>query len=351
MEEKDFKKLIIALIVILLIALVFVMLKPIAISVFLGFLLAYIFHPLFKKLKSKLKNGNLCAGIILGGILLIILLPAVLFLPYMIGQLINAYVQLKSFDISPVLRELMPALFETAKLQTDTLAITSSITSNLAELIFSTVKQLAYELPTILIHLVIVLFTFYFALRDLDDFKAYIISISPFPKEYQDRIIKKFGQVTNSVIYGQVVTGIIQGLIAGIGYIIFGAPNALLLTIFSIILSILPIVGAWLVWVPVDAYFFMTGHTNAGVGMLLYGLIIVSWVDNIVRPIIVSRLIKMNSGIVLVGMVGGLYVFGISGLVLGPLLLAYLLLFAEFYKEKSFKSILVEEPKPEAKAA
>jgi predicted PurR-regulated permease PerM len=133
-------------------------------------------------------------------------------------------------------------------------------------------------------------------------------------------------------------------LAAGIGYLIFGVPSALLLTLFTIFVSIIPFVGAWLGWVPVDIYLFSAGRVDAAIGLLIYGLIVVSLIDNVLRTIIISRRTKLNSAIVLIGMIGGLLAFGVLGLIIGPLVLAYVLLVIEIYKKRTqSESILFEK--------
>ena len=135
--------------------------------------------------------------------------------------------------------------------------------------------------------------------------------------------------------------GILQGLIAGIGYFIFGVPNALLLTILTILIGVIPIIGPWLVWIPVDIYLFVANRPGAGMGLFIYGMLLINWVDTIVRPMIVSRRTQINPGIILVGMIGGLFVFGLLGLIIGPLILAYVLLVLEIYRKQSIGDSLI----------
>jgi len=131
--------------------------------------------------------------------------------------------------------------------------------------------------------------------------------------------------------------GVIQGLVIAIGLFIFGVPNALLLSLLAVVAGILPIVGPMLVWIPVVAYLFLQANTLAAVGILIFG-IIGSNIDNILRPFLVSKMAKIHSGVVLVGMIGGLFLFGILGLILGPLILSYLLIILEVYIERNNSS-------------
>ncbi len=351
MDEKDFKKFAIIILVSALLVLTFIMLRPIAVSIFFGAVLSYIFRPLYGIINKRIKSKNLSALIIVLGVILILLVPLIFLVPLAARQVVDSYVFLKSQDLTPVLINAFPNLFDSPTTAADISAIASSFVSKTANFFLSMFGEWIFNLPNILLQAAIVLFSFFFLLRDFDLMKMYILSIAPFHKDYQKRIYEQFKQITTSVIYGEIIVGIIQGLVAGFGYLIFGIHNALLLTLFTIIAAIIPIIGAWLIWVPVDIYLFLTGHTNQAIGLLIYSILIVSWIDNIIRPLIVARLAKVNTGIVLIGMIGGLYVFGILGLLIGPLLLSYLLLLAEFYKERTFKSILIQEPPKETKPA
>jgi predicted PurR-regulated permease PerM len=118
------------------------------------------------------------------------------------------------------------------------------------------------------------------------------------------------------------------------------------LTFLSIVAGVLPLIGSWIVWVPTVIVLLISGNTSQAVGLTIYGVLIVAWIDNILRPIIVSRRTSINPAIVLIGMIGGLFAFGFLGLILGPLILSYVILVTELYRQKQSESILIkEEPK------
>lgn len=345
MEEKEYRKIMITIIVLILLALTILILRPIAIAIFFGLILSYIFHPLYLKLYKKIKSKNLSAFIILLLFLLIVIIPVILLFPIVMKQLLDAYVAFKAADLSPALRNLVPVLFENPKTAADVTAMITKFTANIADFFLATFQRLLVNLPSILLQTAIVLFTFFFAVREQEAIKDYVVSISPFPKEYQKKFYQKFEEVTQSVLFGQIVVGIAQGLVAGIGYFIFRVPNALLLTLITTLVGVIPIIGPWLVWIPIDIYLFLSENTGPAIGLLIYGLLVINWIDTLIRPQIVSRKTKMNSAVALIGMVGGLYVFGVLGLIIGPLILAYLFLLIEFSKERRFKSMIFEEEK------
>jgi len=108
------------------------------------------------------------------------------------------------------------------------------------------------------------------------------------------------------------------------------------MTALTMVIGIIPIIGPWLVWIPIDIYLFAVDRAGAGIGLFIYGLFLINWVDTIIRPMIVSRRTRINPAIILIGMIGGLYVFGLLGLIIGPLILAYVMLILELYRKQSF---------------
>jgi predicted PurR-regulated permease PerM len=146
-----------------------------------------------------------------------------------------------------------------------------------------------------------------------------------------------------SILYGQIVLGIVQGIIAGLGFFIFRVPNSFILTLLAILAGVFPIIGTSIVWIPVMIYLLIAGNTFSAFGVAIFG-ISSSIIENLFKPIWISRLTKVNSSIILIGMIGGLLMFGILGVILGPLILSYLLIVLEIYRNKKIPGAFIEEP-------
>jgi predicted PurR-regulated permease PerM len=196
-----------------------------------------------------------------------------------------------------------------------------------------------FNLPTVLLQTAVIIFVFFFALRDHDKLKDFANGISPFRKDKAKILVKKFKEITSSVVFGYIIVGVIQGIATGLGLLLFGVPNALILTLLAIFASILPMVGPWFIWIPAAIYLFLSGSSGAAIGFILYSALFVSSIDNLLRPYIVARKTGTSSVIVLIGMIGGLFLFGILGIILGPLILSYLILFLKAYKDKTLSDM------------
>jgi predicted PurR-regulated permease PerM len=126
---------------------------------------------------------------------------------------------------------------------------------------------------------------------------------------------------TRAVVYGIVLTAIVQGLVAGLGYWVAGLPAPATLAAVTVLIALIPF-GTPLVWGTAALWLLFTGQTTAGIGLLLWGVLVVSWVDNIVRPMLLSRGSNVPFILALFGVLGGLAAFGLVGLFLGPVILA-----------------------------
>jgi predicted PurR-regulated permease PerM len=193
--------------------------------------------------------------------------------------------------------------------------------------------DLFVNLPSIMLKFAVFLFTFFFAIRDSKTLSSYITKLSPFSKKMEIKIMTEFRGITNAIVFGQVLVGVIQGLALGIGVFILRIPNALTLTFIACLVSIIPLIGAWGVWAPVSAYLLINGQIFSGIFLALYGFFFVSTIDNFLRPYILSRRTSLALPVSIIGTIGGLYFFGIAGLLLGPLILAYALIIIEFYQK------------------
>lgn len=338
--QQGFRKIALIAIFALLIVLSFFLLRPVMISIIAGLLLAYIFMP-FKKIVQKYVKNNTLSVIIVSIItFVIILLPLWLALPLIIQQVFEIFRLVQSVNLQDFVNAIIPTA--SSQISAQIAIAAGSFTSKVASVLLNSMTGFLINLPTILLHLFLVVFIFFFTLRDSEKLKAFIADLSPFAKSREEILVKQFKDITDSIIYGQVVVGIFQGILTGIGLFVFMIPNTLFLTLLATIFAIIPTIGPSLVWIPVVIYLFIKGKTIVAIAFLIYNLAIVSTAENIIRLYIISHKTNISSVIVLVGMIGGLFIFGLLGLIFGPLILAYLLMFLRAYKDKTLDTILAK---------
>lgn len=332
MQDKFIQKVAILIITAILFVLAFLMLKPIALALVFGFLFSYIFHPIYNWIHKYVKQKDLAAGVLLAFIILAIAIPVWFLTPIIIKQTFEAYTYFQTLDFSTTAQKLLPSIF-TPELANSFAIQINNIISKIFSSFLTHISQILVDIPKLLLELAIFIFTFYFTIRDADKLKLYVLKLSPFSMSAEKKLLQEFRNITNSIIYGQVLIGVIQGLMLGAGLFLLGIPKALTLTAIAVILSIIPIFGAWLVWLPVSIFLIISGNLFSGIILLIYGALFVSTIDNVLRSIILSKLSTLPVSLALISTIAGLFYFGIPGLILGPLIVAYILILLDFYKE------------------
>jgi predicted PurR-regulated permease PerM len=339
MEDVYFRKIMTSLILFALILLSFFLVKPLLLSIVSGVVLAFIFTPVYNYLYKKTNSARLSAYFTLLLSLLIIVLPLWFLIPIFMEQFFKIYFLLQQLDILDSIKEIFPTLFALEGI----LEILESVIDSFMDKIVNLIAEVL-TIDNILnysLKFLVVFFIFFFALKDKDKLIEYIKSLLPFPKDIENRLFEYSREITYSVIYGQILIGIIQGMIIGIGFFIFNVPNALILTLLAILAGIFPIVGTALIWIPIVIYLLIAGSTFSAFGIIIFGFFSSS-IDNFLRPLIISKKTCMNSAVVLVGMIGGFFLFGILGFILGPLILAYLFIILELYRNKKSFGLLTK---------
>ncbi|MBU0466856.1 MAG: AI-2E family transporter [Nanoarchaeota archaeon] len=337
LTEKDVKRISLIVLIALLGILVFLIIRPVLLSIIGGLILAYIFFPVYKWIAKKVKYRSLAAALVSVLVLLIIFIPLWFLLPLMSQQVFALFQFSQELDINSLVRTIFPSSSEQFIVQISATA-TNAVTK-ITSSILNSIVDFLINFAVISLHLLLVAFVFFFALKDESKLREFASGLSPLNKSQEKHLIKKFKDITGSIIYGQIVAGVLQGIFAGIGFFVFGIPNALVLTVLATMLSIIPVIGPSLIYIPVAIYLIITGNPLLAIGFLLYNVLIVSSVDTIFRSLFVSRRTRMSQAVILVGMIGGLFIFGILGLILGPLILAYFITFLTAYKEKTLSSL------------
>jgi predicted PurR-regulated permease PerM len=173
---------------------------------------------------------------------------------------------------------------------------------------------------TFIFQFFILLYTMFFMLVDGPAMLRRVLSYLPLTDDDGQRMKDRFVSVTRATIKGTIVIGIIQGTMSGIAFWVVGIPDVVFWTVVMIVLSILPLIGGALVWVPAAVILAATGHVLQAVLLVLFCSVIVGSVDNVLRPRLVGRDTKMHDLVILFSTLGGLIVFGPVGFILGPVL-------------------------------
>lgn len=167
-----------------------------------------------------------------------------------------------------------------------------------------------------------VIFTMYYLFRDGDRLRAALYDLLPLEEGKAHEIVGRTGEVISASVYGILVIAMIQGVLGGLAFWALGLPSPLLWGVVMIFMSMIPVAGSFVVWVPAAIYLAVTGHWVKAVMLAGWGMFVIGTVDNFLRPKLVGEKTRLHELLIFFSVLGGLQVFGILGLVLGPVIVA-----------------------------
>ena len=173
---------------------------------------------------------------------------------------------------------------------------------------------------------------FYYFLKDGPKFITSMMVLSPLPDAYDRQILSRIQLAITSVVRGSLLVALIQGLVSGIGYMLFAVPGAAFLGVLTAIGALVPGVGTAAVILPIVLFLFLSGNVGSGIGLLCWGIVAVGLIDNLLGPRLVGRGLRIHPFFVLVSVLGGVTIFGPFGFIIGPMVLALLFAFLDLYK-------------------
>ena len=197
------------------------------------------------------------------------------------------------------------------------------------------------SIPIFILHLFILLFVMFFLFRDGKVFVDKIERLLPLKVRYRQHIFKKLSDMTYAVVYGSIIIAMIQGALGGIGFFIFGLSSPLLWGIVMVFAALIPYIGSTIIWFPAALMLIFNGYINLettlmikGILLMIYGIFVIGTVDNILKPKIIGDKAGLHPILVMLGVVGGLSLFGFIGVIVGPIILAMLVAFVDIYEEE-----------------
>lgn len=325
--------------VVIVLLLSFLIVRPFFIAIMSAAVLAFIFYPLYGKLAELLKNvplGEKLASLLTClVILLVVLIPSILVAVLLTSEVKSGYHFLQTVLQAPQfqLDNLPPIIKQLEQFLPQLKAGTADLIGQLIGMLQDVIKVI----PNVLLQIFITIFSIYYFLVHGDDLYKFFADLFPISEKRYKQIVSRFDNLSRGVIIGQVFVGVIQGGLAWLGFFILGVPSPILWGSLTAIISMIPLFGAALIWVPVDIYLFlvgtMTGNYIPAICLLIYGVFVISLIDNLLKPKIVGDNANIHPLIVLFGILGGIQLFGIAGIILGPMILTIFDVVIEIFKE------------------
>jgi predicted PurR-regulated permease PerM len=299
------------------------------ITSFLGAIIFYIlFKPMMRNLTQKRGWKDVWAATLIILISFVIILIPVFTLSYLLYEKVAEV--LNSHDsLFNSLRMLDAQMQSTFGVEVFTEKNLDSIKESAGKLIPSFLNQFIWTLGNI----GIMYFILYYLLVQETEIIAEVKKMLPFNAESTTMLAEELEAMTLSNIIGVPAIGIIQGTAAGLGYWMFGLQEPIFWGVITSFVSLLPLIGSTLIWVPAGLFLIAMGQTWPGIGLLIYGIIIIINIDNVARFIIQKRFADVHPIITVFGVIIGLDIFGLPGLVFGPLMISYFVILIRMYRK------------------
>jgi len=314
-------------IVVLLAAVLVIGLKPYLSPILSALVFAPLFRPVYHGLLARLKSPAVAAWLTLLVILVVAVGP-------LLGIGMLAFQEVQS--ATEQYRGMASDKLDMTILGRSIPDLVRDGAGKFLEWLQTKLGDIASGIVRIVIGFFVMFYLTYYLLREQDGMERVIKDLLPFKHEDSQRLMDEFYRKSRGFVVGQGLTALIQGALGGVGFLIFGFPGAFLWGLVMAVLSLIPVLGAFLIWVPAGILQIAGGATTSGVGILVWGIVVVSFADNLVRPLIMKNMAGVHPVVTLLGVFAGLSLFGFIGIVVGPLLFDLVLETARmFYQEQA----------------
>ena len=328
-EQKSF-----ALLLILLSLAVALILWPFFGAVFWAGVLALLFSPVYQFLLKRWRGRRVLAALAtLSLVLVMVILPLTLVAASLVQEVGNLYQRVKTGEVDFVryFQQVVAALpsWVTGLLDRSGLADLAGLQARLSaavaergQAVATRVLGIGSDTVDFIVAFFVAMYVLFFLLLDGPRIVRNIRRAIPLQPEHKQRLLTQLAAVIRATVKGNVLVAIVQGTLGGLAFWVLGVHAPVLWGVVMAFLSLLPAIGAALIWAPVALYLLATGALWKGIALIAFGILVIGLIDNVLRPILVGKETRLPDYVVLVSTLGGLAIFGLNGFVLGPVIVA-----------------------------
>jgi predicted PurR-regulated permease PerM len=312
--------------------LMFFIFRPYLTAMLLGAVLAVVFSPVFKYFEKILRGrGALAALLVVFLALLVVLIPASILGTRLLVEAGQAYGNLDAGGVNEFFNGLALKIASVApQLSIVPVDMDYYIREALNWLV-SNLGVFFSGIATAFLNIALALFTMFFFLKNSSEIRKKFALLSPFPQRMDEDLLERLERAANSTIKGTLIVALVQGALAGLGFVIFGLPQPFLWALVATLSALIPAVGTSLVVVPASIYLFVAVSPAAGILNIVWGFFAVGTIDNYLRPKLMEKGVDAHPFIVLLGILGGINLFGPIGFIIGPLAVSLFFALLEMY--------------------
>lgn len=319
-------------------------LSPFGSALLLAAILVIPLHPLYRRMVVLLHGyQTLAASVMTVVVILLVIGPAMALLSVLTSQAVEVYRGISVSLQSGTLPETWAKAVDLFSSKIGEYPFLSGVDVKgiLLNGLGSVSSGLAAQFGTLLknaliliVDLLVMLIALFFFFRNGESYYRSFIDMLPFPQVHKTSVAGKVHDTFIAVINGVFLIAIVQGVVTGIGFSLFGLAYPVFWGFLAAILALLPVGGAALVWAPGALFLFLKGATLRSVLLFFWGLVLVTLPDNVLKPLLIGRRAKIPSFFLFIGILGGLHVYGVFGILLGPIIVTMLTAFIQIYREE-----------------
>jgi predicted PurR-regulated permease PerM len=348
MESKQLRRSVLILSVILITVVFLLMIRGFLMAILMAGIVSALARPLYRRFERLYRGRRgLASASTLLVILLLIILPLGALLGIVaaqaikVGQSITPWIQQQLADPSGLagVLEKLPFYEQIAPYQQEILTRVGELVASISQFLISGLSSATVMTVNFLLQFFIFLYTMFFFLMDGDKLLDKIMYYLPMEDQDERRMLGKFTSVTRATLKGTAVIGILQGGLAGLAFVAVGIPSAVFWGTIMAVLSIIPGIGTALIWGPAAIILAAGGNYLKAGGLCLFCAVVVGSIDNLLRPVLVGKDTQMHELMIFFGTLGGIIMFGVMGMIIGPIVAALFITIWEIYAV-AFKDIL-----------
>jgi predicted PurR-regulated permease PerM len=312
--------------------------------VFWAAIFAVLFRPAYQRILLAFGGReNASAGVATLAVVLVVLVPFAMLVAAVGQQGLLLYQRIATGEINPAaaidfVDRSLPALTDfLARYGIGVERIQASVENaavSVTQYVASQALAIGQNALITFVHFGLTIYLLFFFFRDGDQIRQALIRALPLGDIREERLLLKFAEVSRATVKGTLVVATVQGALGGVLFMVVGIQAAVFWAVVMGILSLLPAVGAALVWIPAAIILFATGAIWQGIVVILGGTFVIGLVDNLLRPVLIGRATKMPDYMILIATLGGLAVFGLAGFVAGPIIAALFLVLWDMFADE-----------------
>ena len=366
-SANGFQRYFLVAVLLLLMALIITFISPFGVDLLIAGIIVTAVYPVHRWFYQLIPSRSVAALVSMLLTIVVVLIPFTLFGFFVADQATDAY-QVVSHRVNEIVAEteggttskVLEMIPFSEKIEStlkylpvstaDILQTARDVVGAISSFLLSKTTNILKHLTLFLVHLLVFLLSLYYFLREGDRLVEYIRSLLPLSKEYRQELFTKLSKLSYGIIYGIFGAAILQGFLVGVGFSFAGISNAAFWGVIAALFSPVPYIGTTVVWLPAVVLLAVNGHWLIALLLMAWCIMIVGTADNIIKPYIIGSSAHLHPLATLLMLLGGTFVFGLKGLLFGPLVLTLGLAFLHIY-QLEYRSILeVEGMNPMRKA-